>query len=259
RRRTPSSLSHQPSGFATFDRDGCGRLTIPYDCEHGDPASDCHRLVPPLHRFFLESFLAQPTALLASPAPGRADMTIPAANRCSLQRFAYPLLGVFSIALLGGARSATATSFTISGSSTTAQTLNASETGTITASGSLTVSGSTVAVTIAGSNATLTNSGTLKQTGNGRAIRDNVGGSNLSVTNNAGALMQTADADVIQMNKTPASVTLNNYGTMTSLNASKGGAQAVDFAAIQSGSNTINNYSTGIMQAQDADAVRPGA
>lgn len=70
--------------------------------------------------------------------------------------------------------------------------------------------------------------------------------------------MQTADADVIQMNKTPASVTLNNYGTMTSLNASKGGAQAVDFNAIASGSNIINNYSTGIMQAQDADAVRPG-
>src|SRR5262249_52513467 len=89
-------------------------------------------------------------------------------------------------------------------------------------------------------------------------IRDNVGVTNLSVTNNAGALMQTADADVIQMNKTPASITLNNYGTMTSLNASKGGAQAIDFAAIQSGSNTVNNYGTGVIQAQDADAVRPG-
>ncbi len=70
--------------------------------------------------------------------------------------------------------------------------------------------------------------------------------------------MQSADADVFQMNKTPASVTLNNFGTMTSLNASKGGAQAVDFAAILSGNNTINNFSTGIMQAADADAVRPG-
>src|SRR5262249_52629219 len=161
----------------------------------------------------------------------------------------HGLVCALAIALLGGSRPAAATSFTITSSSTTAQTLNAGETGSITTTGSLTVSGSAVAVTIAGSNATLTNSGTLKQTGTGRAIRDNVGVTNLQVTNNAGALMQTADADVIQMNKTPASVTLNNYGTMTSLNASKGGAQAVDFNAILSGSNTINNYSTGIMQA----------
>jgi len=40
---------------------------------------------------------------------------------------------------------------------------------------------------------------------------------------------------VIQMNKTPASVTLNNYGSMISLNASAGGSQAVDFTAILSG------------------------
>jgi hypothetical protein len=160
--------------------------------------------------------------------------------------------------LLNGMENAAANSFTISGASTTAQTLNANETGTITSTGSLTVSGSTVAVTIAGNSATLTNSGTLNQTGTGRAIRDNVGVSNLIVTNNSGALMQTADADVIQMNKTPASVTLNNSGAMTSLNASKGGAQAVDFNAILSGSNVIHNFSTGVMQARDADAVRPG-
>jgi autotransporter-associated beta strand protein len=168
------------------------------------------------------------------------------------------LFGLASVALVAVSGRASATSFTITGASTTAQTLAAGQSGTITSAGSLTVSGSTVAVTITGSNATLTNSGTLQQTGTGRAIRDNTGVSNLVVTNNANALMQTADADVIQMNKTPASVTLNNYGTMTSLNASKGGAQAVDFNAIQSGANVINNYAGGVMQARDADAVRPG-
>ncbi|MBW8780943.1 MAG: PEP-CTERM sorting domain-containing protein [Verrucomicrobia bacterium] len=70
--------------------------------------------------------------------------------------------------------------------------------------------------------------------------------------------MQTADADVIQMNKSPASVTFNNYGTLTSLNASLGGSQAIDFNAILSGSNTVNNYSTGLIQASEADAIRPG-
>jgi autotransporter-associated beta strand protein len=71
--------------------------------------------------------------------------------------------------------------------------------------------------------------------------------------------MQSADADVIQMNKAIGGITLNNYGSMISLNASKGGAQAIDFNAIVSSSNTINNFATGLLKAIDADAVRPGA
>jgi hypothetical protein len=70
--------------------------------------------------------------------------------------------------------------------------------------------------------------------------------------------MQAADGDVFQMNKSPASVTLNNYCTMTSLNASAGGSQAVDFSAVLSGANTVNNFAGGLMQASEADAVRPG-
>ena len=159
---------------------------------------------------------------------------------------------------------ASAANFNITGPSTTAQTLGsgAGQTGTITDTGSLTVSGGTNAVTITGNNATLTNLGTLEQTGTGRAIRDNTGVTGLIVNNgsstDATALMQAADGDVIQMNKSPASVTLNNYGTMTSLNASAGGSQVVDFNAILSGANTVNNFSGALMQASEADAVRPG-
>ena len=80
---------------------------------------------------------------------------------------------------------------------------------------------------------------------------------NGSLTNST-ALIQSADADVIQMKKSNASVTLNNYGTMTSLNPSAAGSQVVDFNAITTGANTVNNFATGIMQASQADAVRPG-
>jgi MYXO-CTERM domain-containing protein len=154
--------------------------------------------------------------------------------------------------------------FTISSNSTTAQTLGtgAGQTGTVNAGVSLIVSGATIAVTISGNNETLTNLGTIKQTGTGRVIRDNTGVTGLVINNgsssNSAALMQAADADVIQMNKPTASVTFNNYGTLTSSNASVGGSQAIDFNAITSGSNIVNNYATGIMQATDADAVRPG-
>ena len=156
-----------------------------------------------------------------------------------------------------------ATNFDISNGSTAAQTLGptSGQTGTVEGTGSLTVTGGTVAVTITGANATLTNLGTINQTGTGRVVRDNTGVAGLTITNgsatNSTALMQAADADVVQMAK-PASVTLNNYGTMTSLNASKGGAQAVDFAGITSGGNVLNNYATGVIQARDADSVRPG-
>jgi hypothetical protein len=157
-----------------------------------------------------------------------------------------------------------AASFSLSSNSITAQTLGSGsgQTGTVAAGTSLTVSGSTVAVTVTGNNATLTNLGTISQTGSGRVIRDNTGVSNLVVNNgsstNSTALMQSADADVFQMNKATASVTLNNYGSMISLNASASGAQVVDFAAITSGSNVVNNYAAALMKAYEADAVRPG-
>jgi len=185
-------------------------------------------------------------------------LTIPRSFRLLQRHF------LVAFCLLGLATPVFAGSFTISSNSTTAQTLGngSGQTGTVNAGVSLTVSGSTVAVTISGASATLNNLGTINQTGTGRVIRDNTGVTGLIINNgsttNSAALMQSADADVIQMNKTPASVTLNNYGTMTSLNASAGGSQAVDFNAILSGSNTVNNVSTGIMQATEADAVRPG-
>jgi hypothetical protein len=172
--------------------------------------------------------------------------------------------GAFAAFALFAESGASAASFTITSPSTSAQTLGSSagQTGTITDTGSLTVSGGTNAVTITGDDATLTNLGTLEQTGSGRAIRDNTGVTGLTITNgsatNSSAVIQAADGDVIQMNKSPASVTLNNYGVMTSLNASAGGSQVVDFNAILSGANTVNNYATGVMRAYEADAVRPG-
>ncbi|MGN6524765.1 MAG: beta strand repeat-containing protein [Burkholderiaceae bacterium] len=177
---------------------------------------------------------------------------------------AAPAFALLPLVAALAAAPAAAANFTITGSSTSAQTLGSGsgQAGTVTAGSSLTVGGGTVAVTVTGNNATLTNLGTIRQTGSGRVIRDNTGVSGLVVTNgsatNSTALMQAADADVIQMNKSPAGVTLNNYGQMISLNASAGGAQAVDFNAIASGSNAINNYTGALMRAFEADAVRPG-
>ncbi|OEZ52206.1 PEPxxWA-CTERM sorting domain-containing protein [Duganella sp. HH105] len=149
---------------------------------------------------------------------------------------------------------------TLSNANTDAQTLDKNQTGTITTTGSLTVGGSAVAVTITGKNATLDNQGLISQTGSGRVVRDNTGVTGLAIINgsaaNKAAKMLAADGDVIQMNKANASVTLTNYGSMISDNASAGGSQVVDFAAITSGANIVNNY--GLLQAKEADSVRTG-
>ncbi len=163
---------------------------------------------------------------------------------------------------------AIAAPFTISTASTTAQTLGSGsgQTGTVTSTGSLTVSGSTVAVTISGNNATLTNLGTITQSGSGRAVRDSTTVNGLTINNgsasNTTATMQTTNADVVQMQNAGSSITVNNFGTMTSNNSSAGGNQVVDLAGITTGSNTVNNgsatNSSALMQATSADAVRPG-
>ena len=125
----------------------------------------------------------------------------------------------------------------------------------VSSTGNLQVSGSSIAITVTGTSS-IQNDGMIKQTGTGRAIRDNTGGLTLTVTNNAGALLQAADADAIQMNRANSSISFDNYGSVISLNASAGGSQAIDWNAITTGSNTLHNF--GFIEAFEADAVRPG-
>ncbi len=160
---------------------------------------------------------------------------------------------------LTGATTFSSTSNAVNGTvtATGGTILNANAATTV--NGTLTVAGAAVAATTGGSNTTLTNLGTINQTGTGRGVL-NTGTSGVVITNgsstNATALIQTADADAVRSGV--GGITLNNYGTLTSLNASAGGSQAVDFNPITTGSNIINNYATGVMQASEADAVRPG-
>ena len=165
------------------------------------------------------------------------------------------------------AGSASAADFTISSPSTTSQTLAAGQTGTVTPTGSLTVTGGTNGVSITGSNVTLTNLGTMQQTGTGssagRLINSTAAVTGVIITNgsstNSSALMQTQDSDVVRFNGATASVTLNNYGSIiVASNPTSAGSQAVDFNGITSGANAVFNFAGGLLQAHEADAVRPG-
>ncbi|EIT69419.1 hypothetical protein WQQ_30010 [Hydrocarboniphaga effusa AP103] len=160
---------------------------------------------------------------------------------------------------------AIAASFDISGNNNTAQALNpaagTTQTGNVTAAGDLNVS-SAVAVNITGTGTSnLVNSGKIRQTGTARTI-DNSGGSNIAtinIVNNEGAVISSADGDTIRVNVAGSKIALDNSGSVLSANPSKGGSQALDWNAITAvGSNLLNNYATGLIQANAADAVRPG-
>ncbi|RRW97196.1 autotransporter outer membrane beta-barrel domain-containing protein [Pandoraea apista] len=170
-----------------------------------------------------------------------------------------PLAILAGIVALFAEQQAFAASFVITNglTSTMGQTLSNGQSGTIQNGGLLSVAGSTIGVSITG-NATLVNNGTISMSGTGRAIRDNTGGLTLTVTNGVDAIMMTYDADVIQMNKANSNVVFNNYGTLTSRNNSGQGNQAIDFNAITTGTNVLNNFAGGVIQANEADAVRPG-
>lgn len=178
------------------------------------------------------------------------------------QRFTLlPVLAALAFAF--AAPEASAAPFAVtSGTDTSAKSLAASESGTVSAGASLSVGGSSVAVTFTGNNASVTNLGSMLQTGSGRLFRDNTGLTGIVINNgsttNSSALMRTANGDVIQMAQPTGGVAVNNYGSMISLNPAGAGSQVIDFAGVTTGTNTVNNFATGLIQASEADAVRPG-
>lgn len=171
-----------------------------------------------------------------------------------------------AIALIGvlGAATAPAASFTVTAGTTdnVAKTLAAGDTGTVQATGTLSVSGGTNTITLSATSGTTTisNSGSILQTGNGRTIRNNTSGTPaFSITNTSTGLIQSANGDTLRADIAGSSWTVNNSGTIKSLNPALAGSQAIDFDAVTAGTVSITNTSTGLIQAYAADAIRPGA
>ncbi len=165
--------------------------------------------------------------------------------------------------LAAGHRAAAAPFNITSGTDTAGKTLAAGETGSVSSGATLSVSGSGNAITLSstgGSTTFVTNSGSILQTGTGRTMRSNTSGTpSISITNNSGALIRSASADTIRADVAGSNWTINNSGSIISLNPTVGGSQAIDFDAVTTGTVQINNFTGGVIQANAADAIRPGA
>ncbi len=124
--------------------------------------------------------------------------------------------------------------------------------------GSLSTAGSTVTVALTGS-ATLNNAGSITQTGTARGISNESGTVTLNISNGSGGLIQTASGDSVRVSVSSSNVTLNNTGTITSLNSALAGNQALDFDSVTTGSVSITNNVGGQILSYAADTIRTGA
>jgi RTX calcium-binding nonapeptide repeat (4 copies) len=112
---------------------------------------------------------------------------------------------------------------------------------------------------------TITNDGLIDSTTSGsRAINLNSAAATVTsfaLTNNADAMIQSqGDTVRISAGTVDGNYSIDNSGTIQSTGTGGSNGQAVDFNDLSStlGHVTINNYATGLIQAADADAVRPG-
>lgn len=169
-------------------------------------------------------------------------------------------LVVSCVILIAATSPALSVPFTISaGTDTTSKSITGTDTGTVNSGATLQTSGTSISWSgpSAAPGVTINNSGTILSTGS-RGI-DTSGSNttrNITLNNNAGALIQ-GDNDGFRVNSdvVNSTVTVNNSGTIRSLTG-----QALDFNSISSATATvaINNLAGGVIEAAEADAIRPG-
>ncbi len=169
-------------------------------------------------------------------------------------------LAVLSAVLLSGTSPALALPFTVTtGTDTVAKTVTGTDTGSVAAGAALSTNGT--AITWSGPSpapgVTIDNSGTISSS-TARGI-DTSGGNtvrNFTLNNNLGATISGSnDGFRINSDVVNSTVTVNNAGRIVSTTG-----QALDFDAVASPTANIqiNNLATGVLEAGQADAIRPG-
>lgn len=139
---------------------------------------------------------------------------------------------------------------------TTAQTLKNQDTLTIQGGGTLDVSATAIKLKDASAapGIVIDNFGTIKSGNRGIDTSGSSTVRTFTFNNETGATVDTFDDGIrIDTDVTDGKVTINNAGTITSQTG-----QAIDLDSISTNGATINNYATGVISTQDADAIRAG-
>jgi hypothetical protein len=157
------------------------------------------------------------------------------------------------------------TTTTVSTTRTSQLSMSGTDALNITATGNFTGSSNpqvTVGATT-GAGITIDNYGTLSTTNTGgRAIRFTNASTSFHITNEAGATITSQnDAINVQQALTAGTLLVDNYGSIKSTGVNANNGQSIDFGniiALSGVSVTINNYTGALLDAADADGIRPG-
>ncbi|WP_156773976.1 autotransporter outer membrane beta-barrel domain-containing protein [Bordetella bronchialis] len=142
---------------------------------------------------------------------------------------------------------------------TTRRTIQGTDSVIVESGGTIDTSGTTLTIdsAVPAQGVSITNSGTIKSGNRGIDTSGSTAGSpfNFTLTNNAGGIITTGDDGIRVNSDVPVGrIVVENAGTITSQSG-----QAIDFDKINTAGNVIiNNRAGGLIQAKDADAVRPG-
>lgn len=148
---------------------------------------------------------------------------------------------------------ALAASFTVSSgnTTTTAQSLTGTNTGTIESGGTLATSGSSISLGVAtGAGVVLTNNGTI--TSGNRAIDTTSGATGILTVTNTGSITSTDDGFRINGTFASGTLVLTNSGSILA------GGQGLDFDKANAATANVTIGNSGTIQSSGSDAVRLG-
>lgn len=157
-----------------------------------------------------------------------------------------------------------AAGFTVTNGSTVSSRQQLAGAGIVEQGGTLSVSGSNEAVKVLDGTSSVNNAGAIRQTGTGRGIDANTGNPLLTITNQAGALINTSGSVAIRLNSATGQYVVNNQGSISQSGPSINGERAIKADADYSstGNQIINGSSSNsaaVISSTGNDAIRLGS
>lgn len=174
-----------------------------------------------------------------------------------------PLVIALQAALLAHAHAAPAT-FPVTSGTTITSRQDLAGTGVVEQGGAFSVAGNNEAIKVLTGASTLDNYGSIRQIGSGRAIDANANGTQLTITNHAGAVVDAVGNVAIRIGKADGQFLIDNQGTISQSGTRIGGERAIKADADYSstGNQIINgssNNNAAIISSTGNDALRVGS
>lgn len=173
-----------------------------------------------------------------------------------------PLVIALQAALLTQAHAAPGV-FPVTSGTTITSRQDLAGVGVVEQGGAFSVAGSNEAIRVLTGTSTLDNYGSIRQTGTGRGVDANANGTQLTITNHAGAVIDAVGNVAIRLNKTDGQYVIDNQGTISQSGTRVGGERAIkadaDYANAVQIINGSSSNGAAVISSTGNDAIRLGS